>query len=88
MTLGAPPSVLNVAWPSYDEEAAREEMLEIPIQLNGKVRSRILSPPGAAKEELERRALEEPRIREILGERTPARVVVVPDRLVNIVLKG
>ncbi len=85
--LGYQESVFKQSWPEYDEEAAREDLLEIPVQLNGKVRARIMVPPDCAKEELEKAALAEPRIQSLLAGKTVAKVVAVPNRMVNIAVK-
>jgi leucyl-tRNA synthetase len=85
--LGAEGGVLSVRWPQFDEEAAREETVQICVQVNGKIRSKVDAPLGAGREDLERMALQAPRIPEILGGKAPVRIIVVPDRLVNIVVK-
>jgi leucyl-tRNA synthetase len=85
--LGRTGPVFRQAWPAYDPELAREEDVEIVIQINGKVRSRVLVPNGTADEELEARALADPRVRQLTDGRQVLRVVVVPDKLVNIVVR-
>lgn len=74
------------AWPVYNEAFLVKDTATIVLQVNGKVRATIDFPTGAAKEELERLALENTRIREFLGDKKPTRVIVVPGRLVNIVI--
>ena len=85
--LGRTGPVFRQAWPTFDPELAREEETEIVIQINGKVRSRLLVPNGTATEELQARALADPRVRQLTDGRQVVRVIVVPDKLVNIVVR-
>ncbi len=85
--LGREGPVFKQPWPTYDEELAREEEAEIVVQVNGRVRSRIRAAFGAPREELERRALEDARIRDFLQGKQIVRIVVVPDKLVNVVVR-
>ena len=57
----------------------------MPIQVNGKLRSRVYLAPDASKEEMEQAALGDDKVRELLAGKPPRRVVVVPGRLVNVV---
>jgi len=85
--LGHEPSVLAAGWPEYDEAACAEDVLEIPIQVNGKLRARITVPADASEEEIRAVALGSERVKEVLGGATVRKVIVVPGRLVNIVAK-
>jgi leucyl-tRNA synthetase len=85
--LGGKPSVSFQPYPEWDEELAREEVLTVVYQIDGKLRAKEELPAGLAEAELERRALEHPRIRELLGQVSPLKVIVVPDKLVNIVVR-
>ena len=85
--LGHKPSVLAAGWPEYDEAACAEEKLEIPIQINGKVRARITVPASASENEIEKAALANERVQQVLGSAKVRKVIVVPGRLVNIVAK-
>jgi len=78
---GAPP------WPVADPELARSEELEIPIQVNGKLRSRLITSPEVSEEELKTLALADEKIRALVDGHEILKVVVVPRRLVNIVIK-
>ena len=78
-------SLAYAPWPSYDESATREETIEIPVQINGKVRSRITLPADADRAAIEASALSDPRVQELLAGRPPKKLVVVPGRLVSIV---
>jgi len=75
-------------WPSVDASAIADETREVPIQVNGKVRDKVVVATGIDQEELERLVLERPRIVELLAGRTPDRVVHAGGRLVNIVVRG
>ncbi len=86
--LGRTGPVFRQPWPDYDPELAREEMAEIVLQVNGKVRSRLNAPFGTPREELERQALADEKIRSYIAGKAVAKVVVVPDKLVNVVVKG
>jgi leucyl-tRNA synthetase len=75
-------------FPEYREELARADEIEIPVQVNGKLRSRILAAPDTANDELEIMALADAKIQEYTNGKEIAKVIVVPKRLVNIVVKG
>jgi leucyl-tRNA synthetase len=74
-------------WPRADEELARAEELEIPVQVNGKLRSRINATPDTPEEELRAAALADERVRGFTEGHELVKVIVVPKRLVNIVVK-
>jgi leucyl-tRNA synthetase len=86
--LGRGGEVFRQAWPGYDPALAREEEAEIVVQINGKVRAHIRAAFGAPREEVERQALEDPKIQSLLAGKQVARIIVVPDKLVSIVVKG
>ena len=85
--LGHSEALLEVAWPAYDPTLAAEEELEIPVQWNGKLRAKIRVQAGASEEEIRRLALAEPKIAQALDGRQPTKVIVVAQRLVNVVVK-
>ena len=85
-TLGQSDSVAYAPWPDYDEEVLRVDTIELPIQINGKVRSRMVVLVSATKEELEQAALADPKIKGFLDGRQVQRIIVVPNKLINIVL--
>jgi leucyl-tRNA synthetase len=86
--LGRKGPAFKQTWPVADAKLAREEGAEIPIQVNGKLRGKIVVPFGTAREELERLALAEPKVRTWVDGKAVAKIVVVPDKLINIVVKG
>jgi leucyl-tRNA synthetase len=75
----------EVAWPNYDEEAAKDEEITVVLQVNGKVRSRLQVAPGIAKDELEKIALADANVLKFTDGKTVRKVIVVPNKLVNIV---
>jgi leucyl-tRNA synthetase len=84
--LGNEPGMFNRPWPRWDEEAAREEEVELVVQVNGKVRSKLMIPAGLPEEEVRRKALDEPKIRELTGDKPVRKLFVVKGKLVNIVI--
>src|SRR5580700_4701883 len=85
--LGRSGPVFRQAWPAYDEVLAKEEAAEVVLQVNGKVRGRMAVPFGTVREELERLALADPKAQASLAGKQVVKVIVVPDKLVNIVVK-
>jgi leucyl-tRNA synthetase len=77
----------SARWPQADAELARREELEIPIQVNGKLRSRLLALPEVTEDELRTAALNDEKIRALIEGREVVKVIVVPQRLVNVVIK-
>jgi leucyl-tRNA synthetase len=85
--LGEKTSLLRAPWPRYDPALAKEEELEIPLQINGKVRSHIVVPVDAPSAFLQERALADDKIQTLLAGKQVVKVVVVPGKLVNIVVR-
>ena len=85
--LGHPPSIFQHPWPAFDRAVATEDEVEIVFQVNGKVRSKRAFPVGAANADLERAALADDKVKEALAGAAPAKVIVVPGKLVNVVVK-
>jgi leucyl-tRNA synthetase len=74
-------------WPSFDADVAREDEVELAVQVNGKVRGRITVARDAAEDAIREKALAEPRVAEQVHGRTIAKCVVVPGRLVSVVVR-
>jgi leucyl-tRNA synthetase len=74
-------------WPVADAELARREELEIPIQVNGKLRSRVIATPDVSEDELRASALADERVRALIDGHEVVNVIVVPRRLVNVVIR-
>ena len=85
--LGKDGPVFRQCWPSFDSELAKEDEAEIPVQVNGKLRSKIYAAFGTPKEELERQALADERVQPFLAGKQVKKMIVIPDKLVNIVVQ-
>ncbi len=83
---GKPYSIHTQPWPKVDEAAAKEEEITIPIQVNGKVRDRVVVPADASEEEIKSAALASEDVRKFLDGKEPKKVIVVPKKLVSIVV--
>ncbi|HEV7659045.1 MAG TPA: leucine--tRNA ligase [Allosphingosinicella sp.] len=77
--------IADVPWPEADPTLLVEDEVTIAIQVNGKLRDTVRAPKGAAREKLEAMAVENENVRRILAGAAPRKVIVVPDRLVNVV---
>ena len=86
-TLGHSGGLRSVPWPEFREDLAKEEQFEVVIQINGRVRGKILVEDGLSEEETKERALADPRIAQLVQGRTIVKIIVVPRKLVNIVLR-
>jgi leucyl-tRNA synthetase len=84
--IGNKPSIFEQRWPDWDEEAAKQEEIELVVQINGKLRSKIMISPGISDDEIKRMALEDQKIRKIVGNKTIKKVIAVRGKLVNIVI--
>lgn len=82
------PSVANQAWPAYREELTIDDEIELVIQVNGKVRAKVQIAKGTEKDVLLSLAREHERIREWIEGKEIVKEIVVPDKLVNIVVKN
>jgi leucyl-tRNA synthetase len=85
--LGETGNLLRYPWPEYDAGLAKEDELEIAVQINGKLRTRLLVSAEVSEEELRKLALEESKVKSALDGRQIVKVIIVPRKLVNIVLK-
>jgi leucyl-tRNA synthetase len=84
--IGNRPSIFEQNWPEWDEDAAKEEQIELVVQVNGKLRSRVMISAGMPDNEVKKIALEDQRIREMVGDKSIKKVIVVKGKLVNIVI--
>ena len=85
--LGHPDTLTYEPWPTWREEMLREAEIELPVQINGKVRARIKVPTDASKEDIERLALADPAVQHSIGSGKLLKAVVVPGRMVSLVVK-
>jgi leucyl-tRNA synthetase len=84
--LGHRTSIARVSWPVHDPEALAATEVTVVVQVNGKVRSKLVLPAGLADGEIERAALEDAKLKEYLGGKAPRKVIVVQGKLVNVVV--
>jgi len=84
--LSKPYSIHQQLWPQIDEAAAKEDMIEIPVQVNGKVRDRIVVPVDASEEQIKSAALASEVIQRYLEGREPRKVILAHGRLVSVVV--
>lgn len=84
--LGHEGSVVDAEWPEVDESALVEDTVKYPVSVNGKTRFTIEVPAGSSKEEVEKTALANEGAAKWLDGKTPKKVIVVPNRIVNIVV--
>jgi leucyl-tRNA synthetase len=86
-SLGYGDDILNSDWPRPDEAALRQESIQYVVQVNGKVRAKIQAPAEADKAAVEGIALANENVQRFIGEAQVRKVIVVPNKLVNIVAK-
>ncbi len=76
----------TLSWPEYDPEALKEDETTVIIQVKGKLRSRLQVAPGTSDKELQKLALADDRVKGFIGAAQVRKIIVVPDKLVNIVI--
>lgn len=86
--LGHHESLAYEPWPRFDPELVKADEIEVPIQVNGKVRSRLTVPAGTAEDQLRELALADERIKSFIGDKKVLKVIVPRGQLVNIVVAG
>jgi leucyl-tRNA synthetase len=79
-------TLAHAAWPKFVPELAAEDQVEIVVQMNGRVKGRILVEAGLDRDILQKRALSDPKIAQFLDGQRVVKVIVVPDKLVNLVV--
>jgi leucyl-tRNA synthetase len=85
-TLGHANTLAYEDWPKYDPALTKADEIEVPVQVNGKVRGKMTVPADVSDEVLREAALKDPRVVESIGGKTIRKVIVVPRKLVNIVV--
>ena len=83
--LGSTSMVADAPWPEHDPALLVDETVTLAVQVNGKLRDTIQAARGLPRDEAEALALASPKVQAQLGGNSPRKVIVVPDRLVNIV---
>ena len=84
--LGATTSIFDSAWPDWDEALTIEQTVEIPVQVNGKTRSRVQVSRGATESMVLAAALRDPVVKKFVDGQQPGKVIYVQDRLINLVV--
>jgi leucyl-tRNA synthetase len=84
--LGHTEGLWTVPWPAINEELAKEDEVEIPVQVNGKVRGRVTVPAGSGQEEVMKRAQAEPGVAGHLAGKPVRKIIFVADKMLNIVV--
>ena len=85
--LGHSESLAYETWPKFHAELAKDDLIEVPVQFKGKVRTKIQVPPDISKDDLEQAALADVKVQEQLAGKEILKTIVVPGRLVNFVVK-
>jgi leucyl-tRNA synthetase len=85
--LGEKGNLLKAPWPKFDAELAKEEELEIPVQVNGKLRGRVVVPADATEATVLERALADEKVQAAIAGKRIANKIYVPGKLINIVAK-
>ncbi|MBL37311.1 MAG: leucine--tRNA ligase [Xanthomonadales bacterium] len=84
--LGHDDDILDAGWPEVDESALVQQKLTVVVQVNGKVRGRIEAAPGTARDALQQQALAEENVSRFVADKEIRKIIVIPDKLVNIVV--
>jgi len=84
---GGAGALLRQPWPGFDPDLAREAELEVPVQVNGKLRAVVRLPLDAGNDAMQQAALAEPRVQAAIAAKQVVKVIVVPGKLINIVIK-
>ena len=85
--LGYTDSLKDVAWPAYDEAALVKDTIEIVVQINGKVKEKLNVSNNLSREDLETQALSDDKVKALVEGKNVVKVIAVPNKLVNIVVK-
>jgi leucyl-tRNA synthetase len=85
---GETPSVSKVKWPAWDDALTLDEEIEMVFQINGKIRSKLVVPAGLAAAEMEKLARSDARIVALTEGKEIVKIITVPNKLVNIVVKA
>ena len=84
---GEKSNLLKAAWPKYDAALAAEDEIEIPVQVNGKLRGLVVVPAAASEDEIKQTALADEKVKAAITGKQVLKVIVVPKKLVNVVIR-
>jgi leucyl-tRNA synthetase len=85
--LGEKGSLLKVPWPKYDPALAKEEELEIPVQINGKLRSLVVVPADASEEVVVKQALADEKVKAAIAGKQIVKRIYVPGKMLNLIVR-
>ena len=85
--IGKEGSVFNISWPSYDESALVQDEVEVIVQVNGKLRAKVSMDANISREDMEKVAMEDAKVQAAIKGKNVVKVIAVPKKLVNIVVK-
>ena len=85
--IGKEGSVFNISWPSYDESALVQDEVEVIVQVNGKLRAKVSMDANISREDMEKVAMEDEKVKAAIEGKNVVKVIAVPKKLVNIVVK-
>ncbi len=85
--IGAEGSILRTPWPKFEEALAKENEIEIPVQVNGKLRSLVRIAAEATPQEMEKAALADAKLQASVAGKQVVKVIVVPGKMVNVVVR-
>ena len=84
--LGKRPSIFKLKWPQYDPNLVKLTRITIPVQINGRLRSKIEVEPGIKDEKLKKLLLADEKVRKWVGEKEIKKFIIIPDRLANLIV--
>jgi leucyl-tRNA synthetase len=85
--IGERGNLLKAAWPKFDAALAAEEEIEIPVQVNGKLRSLVVVPAAADEDQVKRAALADEKVKTAIASKQVVKTIYVPKKLLNIVVR-
>lgn len=85
--IGKEGSIFDISWPKYDEKALVMDEIEIVVQVNGKLKNKLVVPTGISQDEMKEVALSDEKIKDAIGNMSVVKVIAIPGKLVNIVVK-
>ena len=85
--IGKEGSVFNISWPAYDESALVQDEVEVIVQVNGKLRAKVSMDANISREDMEKVAMEDEKVKAAIEGKNVVKVIAVPKKLVNIVVK-
>ena len=84
---GETSNLLKAPWPKYDPALAAEDEIEIPVQINGKLRGKVVVSATASEDDVKQAALADDKVKAAIAGKQIVKVIVVPKKLVNVVVK-